>query len=202
MSATTPRNIVTGFASTAIFPYNRFVSIDADSTPSLVSDRPNPEITHNQNQPTDSEEALTENIKFTAVEDAATSLNANDCQNTENQIAMPTDTDTTPNECLHPEQQSQLPTTSSSPITEKQDEQHTFCLVSPKEIMPLPSRKSSRKQRKRKRVKSRILTETPERAAIKTVQIEKIKKNQKTARAKRKILKRKPQKQKTKKNRS
>ena len=60
--------------------------------------------------------------------------------------------------------------------------------------MPLPSRKSPRKQRKRKRVKSRILTKTPERAAIKNVQIEKIKKNQKTARAKRKILKRKPQK--------
>ena len=133
-------------------------------------------------------------VNFTVVEDAATSLNANDCQNTENQIAMPTDTDTMPHECLHPEQQSQLPTTSSSPITKKQDEQHTFGLVSPKEIMPLPSRKSPRKQRKRKWVKSRILTETPERAAIKNAQINKIKKNQKTARAKRKILKQKPQK--------
>ena len=149
ISAMTPRNIVAGFASTGIFPYNRFVFTDADFTPSLVSDRPNPEITHNQNQPTDSEEASTENIDFTAVENAATSLNANDCQNTENQIAMPTDTDTMPHKCLHPEQQSQLPTTSSSPITEKQDEQHTFGLVSPKEIMPLPSRKSPRKQRKK-----------------------------------------------------
>lgn len=44
MSAMKPRNISSGFKSTGIFPYNRDVFSDAEFEPSMVSNRPNPEL--------------------------------------------------------------------------------------------------------------------------------------------------------------
>ena len=44
MSAVTPRNITSGLRSNGIFPYNRDIFPDGAFAPSMVSDRPNPEL--------------------------------------------------------------------------------------------------------------------------------------------------------------
>ena len=44
LSAVTPRNITSGFRSTGIFPYNRDIFPEEAFAPSMVSDRPNPEL--------------------------------------------------------------------------------------------------------------------------------------------------------------
>ncbi|KAL1268662.1 hypothetical protein QQF64_034025 [Cirrhinus molitorella] len=44
MSTMTPRNITSGFRSTGIFPYNREIFPEEAFAPSIVSDRPNPEL--------------------------------------------------------------------------------------------------------------------------------------------------------------
>ncbi|GAA6080018.1 uncharacterized protein LOC119495270 isoform X1 [Tachysurus ichikawai] len=53
MSAMTPQNICSGFRSTGIFPYNRYILSDAEFEPSMVSDRPNPDVlsTFEEDQP-------------------------------------------------------------------------------------------------------------------------------------------------------
>eukprot|EP00064_Thunnus_orientalis_P026252 superscaffoldBa00016011_g26746 len=43
MSAMTPRNIISGFKVTGIFPFNRDIFPDEDYAPSMVTDRSNPE---------------------------------------------------------------------------------------------------------------------------------------------------------------
>ena len=44
LSAVTPQNITSGFKSTGIFPYNREIFPEEAFAPSMVSDRPNPEL--------------------------------------------------------------------------------------------------------------------------------------------------------------
>ncbi|KAI4800772.1 hypothetical protein KUCAC02_007070 [Chaenocephalus aceratus] len=44
LSAVTPRNITSGFKSTGMFPYNRDISPEEAFAPSMLSDRPNPEL--------------------------------------------------------------------------------------------------------------------------------------------------------------
>lgn len=44
LSAVTPRNITSGFKSTGIFPYNRDIFPEEAFAPSMISDRPNPEL--------------------------------------------------------------------------------------------------------------------------------------------------------------
>lgn len=120
LSAMTPRNIISGFRSTGIFPYNRDIFPDAEFEPSMVSDRPNPTA---DDTPT-----------------ASTSMSADLAPSTSTPAcASPDDTDMSPSHPAH---------------------------VSPDEILPLPRNPHPRAKTKRKRVKTRVLTDTPEKQAI------------------------------------
>lgn len=131
MSAMTPRNIISGFRSTGIYPYNQDIFSDDDFAPSMVSDRPNP----------------------AAADDPPTT--ADDPPSTSNSLTW-------------------LPSSSTDVCTSPIN----IGYVSPEHILPLPRNTEPRKQTKRKRVKTRILTDTPEKEAIRRAHEEKMKKQQ------------------------
>lgn len=56
LSAATPRNITSGFKSTGIFPYNRHIFPEEAFGPSMVSDRPNPELQPASTRPSTSDD--------------------------------------------------------------------------------------------------------------------------------------------------
>ncbi|KAK9977146.1 hypothetical protein ABG768_018967 [Culter alburnus] len=136
MSAVTQRNITSGFKSTGIFLYNREIFLDEAFAPSTVSDRPNPEL-----QPA-------------TADDPDGPPPADDPPAEDNSLA-----DANP-PTVHGPHGCALPADSDVPCVPSQPG-----YVSPREILPFP-KCPPRRQIKRKRVKTAILTDTPEKQAI------------------------------------
>ncbi len=136
MSAVTPRNITSGFRSSGIFPYNRYIFPDEAFAPSMVSDRPNPEL---QPATADDPDGPPPADDPPAADNALADANPSTVHG--------------PHGCASPAD-SDVPRVPSQPG-----------YVSPREILPLP-KCPPRTQTKRKRVKTAILTDTPEKQAI------------------------------------
>ncbi len=136
MSAVTPRNITSGFRSSGIFPYNRYIFPDEAFAPSMVSDRPNPEL---QPATADDPDGPPPADEPPAADNALADANPSTAHG--------------PHGCASPAD-SDVPRVPSQPG-----------YVSPREILPLP-KCPPRTQTKRKRVKTAILTDTPEKQAI------------------------------------
>lgn len=146
LSAVTPRNITSGFKFTGIFPYNRDIFPEEAFAPSMVSDWPNPEL-----QPASTGPSTSDGPDGPCPADdppadeppAADDLLAD---------ANPS-TARGPHGCASPAD-SDVPCVPSRPG-----------YVAPHEILPLP-KCPPRAQTKRKRVKTAILTDTPEKQTI------------------------------------
>lgn len=172
MSAMTPRNITSGFRSTGIYPYNQDIFPDSEFEPSMVSDRPNPAAaddppTHADAPPTTADDPpTTADDQLTDADSPPTFVD--DPPTTSDD--PPTTTDDTPSVSTS---LTRLPS-SSTGVSLPRD----MGYVSPEQILPLPKNPEPRAQRKRKRVKTRILTDTPEKEAIQRAHEEKMKKQQ------------------------
>ncbi|KAK1893751.1 Tigger transposable element-derived protein 6 [Dissostichus eleginoides] len=143
LSAVKPRNITSGFKSTGIFPYNRDIFPEEAFAPSMVSDRPNPEL-----QPASTGPSTSDDPDGPLPADEPTAADANPS------------TPRGPHGCASP---------ADSDVPSRPG------YVSPREILPLP-KCPPRAQTKRKRVKTAILTDTPEKQAIEKTNEERQKK--------------------------
>ncbi|XP_031729111.1 uncharacterized protein LOC116397635 [Anarrhichthys ocellatus] len=138
LSAVTPRNITSGFKSTGIFPYNRDIFPEEAFASSMVSDRPNPELQPASTGPSTSDDPD----------------GPRPADNPDDPLADANpSTARGPHGCASPAD-SDVPRVPSRPG-----------YVSPCEILPLP-KCPPRAQTKRKRVKTAILTDTPEKQTI------------------------------------
>lgn len=125
-TALTPTNILAGFKSTGIAPYNPDIFSEADFLCSAVTDRP----LHNSNEENDLQNNLSENVK----NNSATGFEEQN-NNHNNDI------------------NDDMPSTS-------------YAAVSPAELRPFPKAQPRIENRKYKKRKSVILTDTPEKEAI------------------------------------
>ena len=167
MMAITSRNIISGFKSTGIFPYNRNLFSDVDFAPSNLTDRP---LELLEEASTSTSVVITAGVD----EDASSTIE-------QPNIATARSTD-------------HLPRFSSSMDTTRSPSQNLeAAYVSPSALAPLPKANfSSNPRRRRKRGSTRVVTDTPVRNAIaETSARKRQKKNKKETNAKRKILKKK-----------
>ena len=172
MSAVTPRNITSGFRCTGIFPYNRDIFPDEAFAPSMVSDRPNPElqpaIADDLDGPPPADDLdgpppgddldgppPGDDLDGPPPADDLDGPSPADDPPADEPPTAPADPSTAhgPHGCASPAD-SDVPRVPSRPG-----------YVSPHEILPLP-KCPPRTQTKRKRVKTAIITDTPEKQAI------------------------------------
>ena len=169
LSAVTPRNITSGFRSTGIFPYNRDIFPEEAFAPSMVSDRPNPELQAASTGPSTSDDpsgpSTSDDLDGPRpaddpppADDPEGPIPANEPPADEPPAADDPFADTGPSTarglrgCASPAD-SDVPCVPSRPG-----------YVSPREI-PLP-KYPPRAQTKRNCVKTAILTDTPEKQTI------------------------------------
>ena len=141
MSALTSR-ITSRFRVTGIFPFNRDIFTDEDYAPSILTDRPNPE------EPSTS---------------AAADLPGSSHEEPTNATCLEAGSDPgEPPTLLEPN-----PEQSSSDET---DSSAHWGYVSPEAILPLPKATARRPRMRRKKVKSKIVTDTPEKMELEKAQ--------------------------------
>ncbi|XP_067437844.1 uncharacterized protein [Thunnus thynnus] len=138
MSAMTPRNIISGFKITGIFPFNRDIFPDEDYAPSMVTDRSNPEEPSN----------------CADLSVPSTHAMSSDCSS-----AVPD-----PDEPLAtlPEPLNRIMNPEHSSVSDATGSPAHLGYVSPGDILPLPKATATKPRMKRKIVKTKILTDTPE----------------------------------------
>ncbi len=146
MSAMTPTNITSGFRATGIYPYNRDIFPHEDYAPSMVTDRPNPE------KPSTSAAADPPGPSYEEPTHA-TGLEAGP------DPGEPPATLPEPN----PEHSSSDATGSGVHGS----------YVSPKVILSLPKARARRPRMMRKKVKTIIVTDTPEKMELEKTHKEK-----------------------------
>ena len=141
LSAVTPRNVTSGFMSTGIFPYNRDIFPEEAFVPSMVSDQPNPDLQPASTGPSTSDDpdGPLPADEPPAADDPLADANPSTARG--------------PHGCASPAD-SDVPRVPCRPG-----------YVSPRKILPLP-KCPPRAQNKRKRVKTAILTDTPEKETI------------------------------------
>ncbi len=154
MSAVTPRNIISGFRSTGIFPYNRDIFPDEAFAPSMVSDRPNSEPASADDPHGPSTSDGPHSADDPDGPHPADDLPADIPPAEDTLLADANPSSSSPTHGCASPAYSNVPCDSSQPG-----------YVSPPEILPLP-KCPPRKQTKRKRVKTAILTDIPEKQAI------------------------------------
>lgn len=137
LGGVTPRNITAGFRAAGIFPYNREIFPDEAYAPSQMTDRPNPEVPPGPTPEDDRDGPIPADAS----------------------VLEPLPDDPTP----APAPDDAIPSSSSDTIVPRGPGQPGY--VSPREILPAP-KCPPRVQTNRKRVKSAILTDTPEKLAI------------------------------------
>ncbi len=146
MSAMTPTNITSGFRATGIYPYNRDIFPDEDYAPSMVTDGPNPE-------------------------EPSTSAAADPSGPSHEEPTHATGLEAGP----YPgEPPATLP--EPNPQHSLSDETGSGAhgsYVSPKVILPLPKATARRPRMTRKKVKTRIVTDTPEKMELEKAHKEK-----------------------------
>ena len=155
VAAVIPRNILSGFRSTGVCPFNPDISPKDVFEPSAVTDRPIPE------QFPTAEISEPSTIQYTESTSADTSTS---------QYRVSTSAETSPSQCSV--------STSAEPQFERMD-QHSGSVceaprssystrgyVSAEHIIPLPKTSSARGKKRHDKVKTRILTDTPEKLAI------------------------------------
>ena len=131
LNAATPKNILAGFKSTGIWPYNRQVFSDKDYLPSAVTDRPlidveNPTVCDRSGQ---AEHELGENQVKVLV------------------------TEKSPGE--------DFPTPSTSKTENAPISSPTNIHITPQELRPYPKASERKKVTKRRKIKSAVLTSSP-----------------------------------------
>ncbi len=154
MSAMTPTNITSGFRATGIYPYNRDIFPDEDYAPSMVTDRPNPEEPSTSDAADPSGPSHEEPTHATGLEAGP-------------DPGEPPATLPEPNPATLPE-----PNPQHSLSDETGSGAHGS-YVSPKVILPLPKATARRPRMTRKKVKTRIVTDTPEKMELEKAHKEK-----------------------------
>lgn len=137
VAAMTPRNILSGFRSTGICPFNPDILPDDVFEPSAVTDRPNPA------------QSATEMSGPSTSHYAESTSAEPHFERMDQQVPSSDDYGKDGSACEAPGGYSS-----------------TRGYVSPEHIIPLPKASSARGKKRRKRVKTRILTDTPEKLAI------------------------------------
>ena len=146
LNAMTPANVLSGFRSTGIYPFNRDIFADAEFAPATVSDRPDPGKTPAES---DTEPPVTVSKQ---VPDNVASSSVNAQQAGSGVTGLP-----------------------STPCQSRPNEGY----VSPMDIMPFPKAAQRKMKGQRKRGKTRILTDTPEKAELERVYKERKQKRKK-----------------------
>lgn len=141
--AVTPKNIAAGFQCTGIVPFNRNVFSEIDFAPSAVTDRPAPEASEQEKQIMSLMEPVE---RFSETSEAVKIPNADPVAICEKSLPSVTTCDAGPSGLQSPS---------------------IHLAFSPEAVRPFPKagpRQNTRKGRKRR--KSAILTDTPEKSAI------------------------------------
>ena len=144
LTAVTPRNITSGFKSTGIFPFNCDIFREEAFAPSMVSDRPNPEPQPGPMPGPSASDNPPPADEPPSADEPLTDGNARPSGD---------DGPVSSHACASPAAL-EMPRNARDPG-----------YISPSEILPLP-KCPPRAQTKRKRVKTAILTDTPEKKII------------------------------------